>query len=89
MIHTRELLVSQCLGYSVEVFEEGFSVWDKLTSCSAGLSYTAKELRNGKTYKFRVRAENIYGASPPTETDTVLAKNPYGEYDVQHCYQLQ
>ena len=75
-------LILHHAGYSVEVCEEGFSVWDKLTSCSAGLSYTAKELRNGRTYKFRVRAENLYGASVPVETSSVLAKNPYSKFEV-------
>ena len=67
------------VGYTVEVLGEGLSNWDKLTSCNASHSYTAKELRNGKTYNFRVRAENLYGESAPAETGFILAKNPYSE----------
>jgi hypothetical protein len=67
-------------GYTLEVLEEGFNRWDKLTNCSAGLSYTAKDLRNGRTYKFRVRAENIYGPGAPVETGNIQAKNPYGQF---------
>ena len=66
-------------GYTVEVLGEGLSNWDKLTSCNASLSYTAKDLRNGKTYNFRVRAENLYGESAPAETGFIQAKNPYSK----------
>ena len=39
-----------------------------------------KGLKEGKKYKFRVKAENIYGAGEPLETHKpTLAKNPFGK----------
>jgi hypothetical protein len=74
-----KLVYARCVGYSIEVFEEGYTVWEKLASCIPGLSYTAKELRNNRVYRFRVRAENIYGASPPLDSGKIVAKNPFSK----------
>lgn len=39
-------------------------------------------LHEGKEYQFRVKAVNAEGESEPLETDTsIIAKNPYGEYN--------
>ena len=38
-----------------------------------------KGLVDGTKYKFRVKAQNIYGTSEPATTDkSTLAKNPFG-----------
>lgn len=39
----------------------------------------AKNLKEGVNYKFRVKAENIYGAGEPLESSKVLMKNPFGK----------
>ena len=67
-------------GYVIERKEEDDDHWQTLPDVVTGLSHTVKGLKNGKKYKFRVRAENVYGVSDPVETDkAILAKNPYGE----------
>ena len=65
-------------GYSVDVREEDVSHWQNLTSSAGGFAYVAKELQKGTHYRFRVRAENKFGAGLATETDVILAKDPYG-----------
>jgi len=65
-------------GYSVDVREEHSSYWQNLTTCAGSSTYLAKELEKGTHYKFRVRAENKFGAGEPSETDVVIAKDPYG-----------
>ena len=65
--------------YIVEKQEEGTRFWEKVPVLSSGETVTVKELEKGKRYKFRVKAENMYGQSEPTETDkSTLAKNPFG-----------
>jgi len=65
-------------GYSVDVREENVNHWQNLTSFAGGFTYVAKELRKGSQYRFRVRAENKFGAGEATETSVVLMKDPYG-----------
>jgi hypothetical protein len=39
-----------------------------------------KDLETNKKYKFRVKAENIYGVSEPLETTaSIIVKPPYGK----------
>lgn len=39
-----------------------------------------------KKYKIRVKAVNKEGESEPLETeDAIVAKNPYGEWDIAEC----
>jgi Fibronectin type III domain len=67
-------------GYIVEKCEEGSNFWDKVPGVVNGTSHVAKDLEPGKKYKFRVKAENMYGIGDPVETDrSILAKNPYGK----------
>jgi len=65
--------------YVLERKEEDDDFWTTLPDVVSGTAHTVKGLKKGKKYKFRVRAENIYGVSDPAETDkAILAKNPYG-----------
>jgi len=67
-------------GYVIERAEDGDDLWHTLPDVISGTSHSVKGLKKGKKYKFRVRAENIYGLSDPAETDkAILAKNPYGK----------
>ena len=68
-----------CSDYIVEKCEEGSNVWEKAPGVVNGTSHVVKDLEPGKKYKFRVKAENMYGVGAPVETDrAILAKNPYG-----------
>lgn len=72
---------AELTGYVIERKEEDDDFWTTLPDVVSNTSHTVKGLKNGKKYKFRVRAENIYGVSDPAETDkAVLAKNPYGRH---------
>jgi len=81
-VHITNHTVCWTAGYSVDVRDEDVNLWQNLTSFVGGLSYVAKELRKGTRYRFRVRAENKFGASQAAETDLILAKDPYGIYTV-------
>ncbi len=64
----------------MEKCEDGSNLWEKVPGTVSGLSHTVKRLDSGKKYKFRVKAENIYGVGEPLETDRpVLAKDPFGK----------
>lgn len=76
-----KVLCWELVGYVVEKCEEGSKSWDRVPGIVSGTSHVIKDLEPGKKYKFRVKAENIYGIGDPIETDrSVLAKNPYGTY---------
>ena len=63
----------------IEKCEGDSDIWNPINDVISGTSHVVKGLRKGKKYKFRVRAENQYGVSDPTETDhSIVAKNPYG-----------
>ena len=65
--------------YIVEKCEEGSTYWEKAPGIVNGTTHTVKGLEEGKKYKFRVKAANVYGNSEPAElANSVLAKNPFG-----------
>lgn len=66
-------------GYLVEKCEVGSDFWQPVPGYCPNTTYTVRNLEEGKQYKFRVRAENIYGISEPLEGKPVTAKNPFGE----------
>lgn len=73
------LIILLLTGYIVEKCEDGKEFWEKVPGIVNGTSHNVKGLKEGKKYKFRVKAENIYGAGQPLETEKpVLAKNPFG-----------
>ncbi|KAK3103159.1 hypothetical protein FSP39_016894 [Pinctada imbricata] len=73
---------AEVTGYVVEKCEEGSDFWDKVPGVVMGTSHPVKGLKEGKKYKFRVKAENIYGAGEPLVTDKpTLAKNPFDTPD--------
>jgi len=64
--------------YIVEKCEEGKELWEKVPGVVSGTAHTVRDLEPGKKYKFRVKAENMYGIGDPVVTDrAILAKNPY------------
>ena len=78
---------AELTGYVIERKEEDDDFWTTLPDVVSATSHTVKGLKKGKKYKFRVRAENIYGLSDPGETDkSILAKNPYGTQMHFQCF---
>lgn len=57
--------------YIVEYFRIGWNMWLKAATCRQ-LSVTLNELIEGSEYKFRVKAENPYGVSEPSEESDIL-----------------
>lgn len=57
--------------YIVEYFRVGWNVWLKAT-LSRSLAVTLNDMIEGSQYKFRVKAENPYGLSEPSEESEVL-----------------
>ncbi|XP_065361285.1 titin homolog [Calliphora vicina] len=57
--------------YIVEYFRIGWNVWLKAAT-TRSLSTTLHDLIEGSEYKFRVKAENPYGLSEPSEESDVL-----------------
>ena len=69
-------------GYMVEKCEEGSQTWEKVPGVEYG-TCTVRDLEPGKKYKFRVKAQNMYGSGEPVETGrAVLAKNPFGKLNI-------
>ncbi|XP_061398074.1 titin homolog, partial [Musca vetustissima] len=57
--------------YIVEYFRIGWNVWLKAVT-TRSLSTTLHDLIEGSEYKFRVKAENPYGVSEPSEESDIL-----------------
>lgn len=66
------------IGYQIEKCEVGVERWIPVTSFCPTTTYMVKNLDEGKQYRFRIRAENMYGVSDPLEGKPVFAKNPFG-----------
>ena len=67
------------LGYIVEKCPEGTDRWEKVPGVFSQPKGTIKNLETNKKFKFRVRAENIYGTGEPLETNSsITVKPPYG-----------
>lgn len=57
--------------YIVEYYRIGWNMWLKAAHCRQ-LAVTLNELIDGSEYKFRVKAENPYGVSEPSEESDIL-----------------
>ena len=67
-------------GYVIEKCLEGTDKWEKCPGIFIQPKATLKHLDEGKSFKFRVRAENPYGEGEPLETKThIVVKPPYGK----------
>ena len=64
---------SEILDYSLYTDEATGTDFVVLEASLTTLTYTATSLTQGATYKFKVKARNIYGDSVYSETVTVLA----------------
>lgn len=65
-------------GFLVEFQEEGEKEWDEWKTVSIPESHVTG-LEEGKTYRFRVRAENAIGLSRPDTTLPILCQEKLGE----------
>ncbi|KAK6747288.1 hypothetical protein RB195_000476 [Necator americanus] len=68
---------SEITGYKIEYQEVGSQIWEKVPGSVAGTAYTVKGLEHGQQYRFRIRAENLVGASDYVTTAPVLIKDPF------------
>ncbi len=69
---------SEITGFLVEYQEEGEKEWDEWKTVSIPESHVTG-LEEGKTYRFRVRAENAIGLSRPDTTVPILCQEKLGE----------
>ncbi|XP_065089532.1 twitchin isoform X13 [Ochlerotatus camptorhynchus] len=67
---------SEITGYSIEYKEFPSDNWKMVYGTVPRCAHTIKHLTENHEYIFRVRAENIYGASEPTESKTISPKSP-------------
>ena len=69
---------SNITNYIVEKYDVSGGFWTKACSFVRGLHYEVIGLEPNKKYSFRIRAENQYGLSDPTEIDEpITAKFPF------------
>ncbi|CAF0846330.1 unnamed protein product [Brachionus calyciflorus] len=69
---------SELSGYVIEKCPEGSDNWEKVPGIFIQPKATIKHLDEGKSFKFRVRAENIHGEGEPLETTkAIIVKPPY------------
>ncbi len=65
----------------IEKCPEGSSVWERCPGIFIQPKGIVKNLPEGKAFKFRVIAENLYGESDPLETKTeIVVKPPYSNF---------
>lgn len=63
---------SAVLSYHLEVWDSVDKEWKHLASCNS-TSYCIQDLLSEREYKFRVRAENVYGiGGPSAESEPVV-----------------
>ncbi len=78
-----ELTFFLYLGFTIEKCPENSDRWEKVPGVFTQPKGTIKDLETNKKYKFRVKAENIYGIGEPLETTaSITVKPPYGKNDV-------
>lgn len=73
------------IGYHVERSTSGRTDrWIRITRQPIpDTRYKVSELVEGNEYQFRISAENSIGIGPPgPESDSIVAKDPWGRYTV-------
>lgn len=74
------MYVSLLTGYIVEKCDIGTDKWLPVPGYCPAPYFCVKSLHEGKQYRFRVKAENIYGISEGLESKPITAKNPFGNF---------
>lgn len=74
------------MGYILEMQQKGDDKWERCNDFLVPvLSYTVRGLKEGKSYTFRVKAENAAGVSEPSRnTPFIKALNAVGKKDEDH-----
>lgn len=70
---------TEITNYIVEKRESGSTVWQLINSSVKRRSFHVSHLTKYMQYTFRVSAENRFGVSKPTESETIVAEHPFGE----------
>ena len=72
------------MGYILEMQQKGDDKWERCNDFLVPvLSYTIRGLKEGKSYIFRVKAENAAGVSEPSRnTPVIKALDAVGKKDV-------
>lgn len=66
--------------YIVEKRESGSTAWQLINSSVKRTSLNVGHLTKYMQYTFRVCAENRFGVSKSTESETIVAEHPFSEY---------
>lgn len=66
--------------YIVEKRESGSTAWQLINSSVKHTSLHVSHLTKYMQYTFRICAENRFGVSKPTESETIVAEHPFGMY---------
>lgn len=70
---------TEITNYIVEKRESGSTAWQLINSSVKRRSFHVSHLTKYMQYTFRVSAENSFGVSKPTESETIVAEHPFGE----------
>lgn len=70
---------TEITNYIVEKRESGSIAWQLINSSVKRKSFHVSHLTKYMQYTFRVSAENRFGVSKPTESETIVAEHPFGE----------
>lgn len=66
--------------YIVEKRESGSTAWQLINSSVKRTSLYVGHLTKYMQYTFRVSAENRFGVSKPTESETIVAEHPFSKF---------
>ena len=89
---------SELIGYVIEKCIEGSNSWEKCPGIFTQPKAVIKHLDEGKSFKFRIKAENIHGEGEHLETRTsIVVKPPFSKRnfifliikDYQHLIRFQ
>ena len=68
---------SEITGYEIEKCIDGSTAFENCGKTGTDCAFTVTDVRDGATYKFRVKAVNEAGVSGPSEpTENVLVEDP-------------
>jgi serine/threonine protein kinase len=60
--------------------------WQQVATVADSLAYTVKNLTHDVSYKFRVRAQNVHGSSPPSKsTEEIALARPIDVIEEEEC----
>lgn len=72
--------------YIVEKRESGSTAWQLINSSVKRRSLHVSHLTKYMQYTFRVSAENRFGVSKPSESETIVAEHPFGKTFYRNFY---